>query len=283
MAAVGEGSQVRVCLTSAELGRVLDVADAAHSAADLTGLGAVLADTIRPLVGLDVVLFADVRADQDHGFSSAPATFPAGIPLTGADLIHAYWAHCPVAAHSMPGGPGTPVRWTDLIGRAEHRSVPYHTDVWDPLSGNNAIGFTLPLAADRALCFALLRSGSDFPDQAVGMLTVLRPRLVRRAVRLAQPVNGAPDPDAQARYGAGLEAILRLTRREQEVLGLIARGFTSVQAARQLSVATRTVDKHVEHLLAKLDVPCRAAAAALYADAMALARSDAPDGSSVLV
>lgn len=265
---------MRVCLSSAELGRVLDVADAAYSAADLNGLGAVLADTISASVGVDVVLFADVRSDPEQGFSSSPATFPARIPLTDADLIHAYWSHCPVAAHSMPGGPGTPARWTDLIGRAEHRSVPYHTDVWGPLSGNNAIGFTLPLAADRALCFALLRSGSDFPDRAVGLLTALRPRLVRRAVQLANAVECAPDPDAHARYGRAFEAMERLTIREQEVLVLIAQGFTSVQTARQLRIATRTVDKHVEHLLAKLGAPSRAAAAAVYADAMAQSRHE---------
>jgi len=51
----------------------------------------------------------------------------------------------------------------------------------------------------------------------------------------------------------------RLTAREVEVLGLLARGHPNREIARRLVVTPRTVATHIEHIYAKLDVssPCR--------------------------
>jgi DNA-binding CsgD family transcriptional regulator/tetratricopeptide (TPR) repeat protein len=54
----------------------------------------------------------------------------------------------------------------------------------------------------------------------------------------------------------------KLSRREQQVLRLIATGSTNKSIAAQLSVSERTVDRHVSNILTKLDVPSRAAAIA---------------------
>jgi DNA-binding CsgD family transcriptional regulator/tetratricopeptide (TPR) repeat protein len=53
-----------------------------------------------------------------------------------------------------------------------------------------------------------------------------------------------------------------LTRREREVAALIARGLTNRQIAEVLFIAERTVDTHVEHILAKLGLGSRAQVAA---------------------
>ncbi|HET8528174.1 MAG TPA: helix-turn-helix transcriptional regulator [Gaiellaceae bacterium] len=55
----------------------------------------------------------------------------------------------------------------------------------------------------------------------------------------------------------------RLTRRELEILGLVALDYTSEQIAGALSISVRTVDKHVEHALDKLCVRSRREAVAL--------------------
>jgi DNA-binding CsgD family transcriptional regulator len=54
-----------------------------------------------------------------------------------------------------------------------------------------------------------------------------------------------------------------LTQREQEVLRLIAAGGTNKAIATRLSISERTVDRHVANILARLDVPSRAAATAI--------------------
>ncbi|MDV2477067.1 helix-turn-helix transcriptional regulator [Rhodococcus zopfii] len=61
---------------------------------------------------------------------------------------------------------------------------------------------------------------------------------------------------------AGIPAIL--TVREREILSHIATGATNSQIARALVIAEGTVKSHVKHILKKLCVPTRAAAAALY-------------------
>ncbi|CAA9549649.1 MAG: hypothetical protein AVDCRST_MAG49-1663 [uncultured Thermomicrobiales bacterium] len=77
---------------------------------------------------------------------------------------------------------------------------------------------------------------------------------------VARLVGSAPDPDDVARGGTALAS--PLTPREQEVLILIAEGRSNREIAEALSVSPRTVDNHVTHVLAKLDVRSRTAAIA---------------------
>ena len=52
-----------------------------------------------------------------------------------------------------------------------------------------------------------------------------------------------------------------LSPREEEVLRLVAEGLSNRQIAERLSLSERTVEHHVLHVLAKLDLPSRTAAA----------------------
>ncbi|MFE3759338.1 protein kinase [Nocardia tengchongensis] len=58
-----------------------------------------------------------------------------------------------------------------------------------------------------------------------------------------------------------------LTKRERQVADLVAEGLTNKQIATQLVIALRTVDAHVEHILAKLGFNSRAQIAAWIVDA----------------
>lgn len=53
-----------------------------------------------------------------------------------------------------------------------------------------------------------------------------------------------------------------LTKRELEVLKLVAAGKTNKQIARELFLSEKTVDRHLSNILTKLDVPTRTAATA---------------------
>jgi DNA-binding NarL/FixJ family response regulator len=67
-----------------------------------------------------------------------------------------------------------------------------------------------------------------------------------RARELTQATStiGKPMP---SNYG-------RLTSREAEVLQLIAEGYANKQIAAELAISTKTVEKHRQHLMAKLDL-----------------------------
>lgn len=77
--------------------------------------------------------------------------------------------------------------------------------------------------------------------------------LLRHVARSGRGPTGAPLPD-------GLE---RLTRRERQILALVADGRTNKQIALELSIELATVKNHVHHILEKLDVRSRGHAAAL--------------------
>ena len=67
---------------------------------------------------------------------------------------------------------------------------------------------------------------------------------------------------------------LGLTRREQEVLGLICAGHTNAEIAEQLFISAKTVDHHVSAVLAKLGAPTRGAAASRAARLGLVAAAD---------
>jgi NarL family two-component system response regulator LiaR len=94
-----------------------------------------------------------------------------------------------------------------------------------------------------------------------------QPQDLARAVRLAHAGEALLDPAVAARLVDALaqrpgdDPAGQLTRREREVLALLARGLSNKRIARELGVAEKTVKTHVGHVLAKLGVADRTQAA----------------------
>jgi DNA-binding NarL/FixJ family response regulator len=103
------------------------------------------------------------------------------------------------------------------------------------------------------------------------LLKNAEPAELARAIRAAHRGEAVLDTTVAARLvqrlatppGRGGEAdgAERLTRREREVLELIARGYANKRIALELGVAEKTVKTHVGHVLAKLGVADRTQAA----------------------
>lgn len=103
------------------------------------------------------------------------------------------------------------------------------------------------------------------------LLKNAHPAELARAIHAAQRGDAIIDPSAAARL---VQAIAdntnkvavepeRLTRREYEVLELIAAGRSNKRIAFELGISEKTVKTHVGHLLAKLGVTDRTQAALL--------------------
>jgi DNA-binding NarL/FixJ family response regulator len=151
---------------------------------------------------------------------------------------------------------------------------------------------------------AVSRINTAFPDLPIIMLTVseldenlfmairagavgylskgLSPSVVVRALREYHLEQALPMSRVMARkvlayfqgqiqrtpsQTASSAGFTKLSRREHEVLELIARGARDREIAAQLVLTERTVKKHVEHILRKLHARNRAEAAAHLRDA----------------
>ncbi|HEY5188164.1 MAG TPA: response regulator transcription factor [Solirubrobacteraceae bacterium] len=103
------------------------------------------------------------------------------------------------------------------------------------------------------------------------LLKDVEPAELARAVRSAHAGEALIDPTVAGRLLAHLAApgpaapvsAEQLTRREREVLALIAAGRSNKRIALELDIAEKTVKTHVGHLLAKLGVADRTQAALL--------------------
>jgi DNA-binding NarL/FixJ family response regulator len=69
---------------------------------------------------------------------------------------------------------------------------------------------------------------------------------------------------------AGAPSLDMLTDREREILTLVANGLSNPAIAKRLDLSDHTVKRHVANILLKLDLPTRAAAAALVGRQRAL-------------
>jgi two-component system, NarL family, response regulator LiaR len=101
------------------------------------------------------------------------------------------------------------------------------------------------------------------------LLKNVAPAELARAIRAAHAGEAIIDPTAAARLVHAIaddarpriEEPERLTRRERDVLELIARGQSNKRIALELGISEKTVKTHVGHLLAKLGVTDRTQAA----------------------
>lgn len=69
------------------------------------------------------------------------------------------------------------------------------------------------------------------------------------------------------RPGAGVQPGERLSGREEEVLGLVARGYRSKEVADALGIGVHTIETHLRHIYEKLHVRSRAEAVARFVGA----------------
>jgi HD-GYP domain-containing protein (c-di-GMP phosphodiesterase class II) len=225
---------------------------------------ATLADAACRRLGLPA---ADIRAARwaaythDIGELAVPVSTwmrPGALSVreTDAARLHPYHGERALAAL---GGEGKSVAALVLRHHERLDGSGYHRYV----HGNDLSPASRVLAAAEA--FQTAREERPYrpalSDQAAAAklrTAVGEGTLDRDAVEAVLACAGQP-----ARRGTA-ERLAGLTPREIEVLRLIAAGHTAKEAARQLEIAPKTADNHIQNLYSKIGVTTRAAAA-LYA------------------
>ena len=163
--------------------------------------------------------------------------------------------------------PATVLQLSDVASQRDLRKTDFYHHCFVPL------GIKYQLAADLgrpgyASGFAINRDGSrDFTLREVELVRLLRPHVERVHARtllvadlrrqLARAAAAAPNPHTSE------ASLSELTSREAEVLHWLSEGKRDGEIATILGIAPRTANKHVEHILGKLGVETRTAAAVL--------------------
>jgi DNA-binding NarL/FixJ family response regulator len=103
---------------------------------------------------------------------------------------------------------------------------------------SGAVGFLLKQNSSHEVCIAIreVQKGKTF----------FSPSISRRRDRL--------NPQTSGRNGLLRKKSARLTSREMEVLQLIAEGKANKETAAELGISIKTVEKHRERVMSKLDV-----------------------------
>jgi non-specific serine/threonine protein kinase len=126
-------------------------------------------------------------------------------------------------------------------------------------------GLALTLRIDAALATALASQGDkDEAERASAHMHGVREELLARAAEIGRGAEcragierALSPPGRVALRKKEADRFSGLTRREREIAELVGKGATNGEIARRLSVSPRTVETHVENILAKLGVRSR--------------------------
>lgn len=213
-------------------------------------------------------LMAALREKIPSDFAAlneVPGDVPDAISVT--DPVLAPWAHKafarightnPIAMHFLATGDGQATRISDLISAREYHELPIYREIYMKIGVEYQIAWTLPSQTGRVLGAVLSRHDHDFSDAERDLLNLARPYLIevyRNVLAIRALQNPERGPAAQQ-----LMAALGVTRRQAEILALIATGHTAPAAAATLGITARTAQKHLQLAYRKLGVSDRSAA-----------------------
>jgi DNA-binding CsgD family transcriptional regulator len=159
-----------------------------------------------------------------------------------------FW-DCPVCSYpDLSGDLRSVTKISDFYTARQWLSTGMYSDILKPMHHNLLLclparpGRTVPTRTVR-LCF-WRGSGPDFSERDRALLALLRPHLQQAYLNAERRRRGSP----------------QLTRRQWELLGLVAAGHTNAQIGRRLGVTEGTVRKHLENVYTRLQVSSRTAA-----------------------
>jgi DNA-binding NarL/FixJ family response regulator len=129
------------------------------------------------------------------------------------------------------------------------------------LVADERVDDALFVAGLEAGASGILDASSRIQEVVEAVRAAAAGRRIVDAQRLANAVEGAARSRENERKRTELIGVL--SERERDVLSFLVEGLRNSEIAERLAISPRTVEKHVHHILRKLDVRSRLAAAAL--------------------
>ena len=180
-----------------------------------------------------------------------PPIDTAGFEDLGRAQWEHYWDCQPCSYPDRTGDLRSIVTIADFYSARQWHATGMYHGLYRPQGIEHEIQLCQPEASrhtpgpGRTVRLVLYRGpGPDFSERDRALLTLLRPHLHQAYL------------DAQRRC----HPVPRLTRRQWELLRLLAAGHTNTQIARRLGISEGTVRTHLENIYTRLNVSSRIAA-----------------------
>jgi DNA-binding CsgD family transcriptional regulator len=189
---------------------------------------------------------------QAHDLLQATNDDDDGLPEGFARMFWTHYWGCRVCSFPIRTGDlHSVVKTSDFYSMRQWHSTGMYADCIRPQGMEHHLMLALPELQEHAagpgqyLRLVLHRGpGPDFTERDRALLVLLRPHLHQAYL------------DAERRR----HPVPRLTRRQNELLRLLAAGHTNGQIARRLGISDGTVRTHLENIYEKLGVSSRTAA-----------------------
>jgi DNA-binding CsgD family transcriptional regulator len=205
----------------------------------LRGLGA--------LIGCDDVSYCDLDVP---GQSTYACQTVIGEDQAAADALdELFWRHyhsCAACSYrDLSSDVSSVTMAADFYSARQWRAHPMYVDYLSHFKLPVEMMLSLPGQCGHSPRILFWRAGGRFTERDRLLVALLRPHIITLRGRR----EGGPDARA-------------LTRRQRQLMTLVATGLSNRQVARTLGVAEGTVRKHLENIYDRLEVPNRAAAVA---------------------
>jgi DNA-binding CsgD family transcriptional regulator len=176
----------------------------------------------------------------------------AGNDGEGAEAFWSnFWDCKPCSYPDRSGDLRSVIKVSDFYSARQWHSTGMYTDFFGPLGVEHELGMVLPagpgLSVEPGQTARLLffrGPGPDFSERDRALLVLLRPHLYQ----------------AYLDAGRRRHPVSRLTPRQNDLLRLLAAGYTNTQIARRLGISKGTVSTHLENIYERLGVSSRTAA-----------------------
>jgi DNA-binding CsgD family transcriptional regulator len=229
-------------LRTRDVDRALSIVAAAASSGNGEPFGLAAVDALADAIPADAAAYIEWRFDASDCLRISRGKEGEEID----DFHEALDAACdsyPLRDVDWAGSP-EPLRITDIVSQRAFRRSPFYAWIAKPSGIEHELKLWLPAPPGHARFFELARGpGPNFVERDRSLLALLRPHLATVRARW----------ELQARVEC-------LTKRELEVLQLVAEGLTNREIARRLFISPATVRTHLEHVFEKLGVGTRTAA-----------------------
>jgi DNA-binding CsgD family transcriptional regulator len=189
---------------------------------------------------------------------------PAGVIDDQEVATFEHHAHQhPLITHYAQTRDSRPRKISDFLSLSEFRRLGLYQEFFGKLPISYQMAVTIPSSRELVIGIAVNRSAHDFSERDRAVLDLMRPHLVQAYRNAAEraTLRERAETAEQAMSSAPGRQLSCLTKRERDVLVLVAEGKTNPQIAEHLRLSSRTVQKHLEHVYEKLEVRSRTAAA----------------------